>query len=252
MIMKKLLRFEFYKLLRQKSMRVCSIILICLSVLSLFMTKSLWDNGGADALNMPTATSLTISALSSCSFSLILAIFTALFISEDNSEGIIKNIYSKGYDRIKVFLSKMIVVSTYCVVMAIICYGIAFFGGMIMFPTEKPVQFSELIVIPIQLLLMLAYTCLYGLIASVSKKSGGAIAGCIVAPMLIALVIGLIDTFLNLESFTFGTYWLENMFSSVNIQNASAKSLLVGGFGGILYATIFVLLGTFMSKKHEC
>ncbi len=250
--MKKLLRFEFYKLWRQKSMRVCSIILICLSVLSLFMAKSVWNNGGADVLSIPTAISLTISALSSCSFSLILAIFTALFISEDNSEGIIKNIYSKGYDRIKVFLSKIIVVSTYCIVMAIICYGIAFFGGMIMFSTEKTAPFSELTVVPIQLLLMLAYTCLYGLIASTTKKSGGAIAGCIVVPILITLVIGLIDTSLHLESFTFGAYWLENMFSSVNIQNASSKSLLIGGFGGIIYAVVFVLLGIFISKKNEC
>ncbi len=233
-------------------MRVCSIILICLSVLSLFMAKNLWDNAGEDILSMPTATSLTISALSSCSFSLILAIFTALFVSEDNSEGIIKNIYSKGYDRVKVFFSKMIAVSAYCIVMAIICYGIAFIGGIVLFPTGKKVEVSELAVVPVQLLLMLAYTCLYALVASVSRKSGGAIAGCIVTPMLIALVIGLIDSLLNLKNFTFGTYWLESLFSSVNIQNPSSESLLVGGFGAVIYMVIFVFLGIFLSNKIEC
>ncbi len=251
--MNRLLKFEFHKLLHQKSMKVCSIILVCLSFLSLLTTKSMWDNGAGELLGatMPTATSLAVSALSSCSFSMILAIFTALFVSEDNSDGIIKNIYSKGYKRAEVFLCKIITVSVWCVVMAIICFAIAFVGGMVIFPTENALKLSELAPLVPQLVIMLAYTALFGLIASVTKKSGGAIAGCIVAPMLVSLAVGLVDTFLKLDRFQFSSYWLDNMYSAVNTTAATQSGLAVGMIGGLLYVAALCVAGVYVSKKNQ-
>ncbi len=249
--MSKLLHFEFHKLLRQKSMRVCSIVLICLSLLSLLTTKSMWDNAGEILGDVPTATELAVSALSSCSFSLILAIFTALFVSEDSSEGTIKNIYSKGYKRTEVFLSKLIAVSVYCVVMAIICIAIFYVGGIAIFPSDDSLKFSELTSLIPQIIIMLAYTFLYGLIASITPKSGNAIAGCIVAPMLVALVIGMVDTFLNLESFKLSSYWLDNLLSAVNATTIARSDLLTGITGGLVYMIILYFAGIYVSSKKQ-
>ncbi len=249
--MNKLLRFEFHKILRQKSMRVCSVVLICLSLLSLLTTKSLWENAGEVLGDVPSATDLAVAALSSCSFTLILAIFTALFVSEDSSEGTLKNIYSKGYDRADVFLSKLITVSIYCIVMAVICIAIFFVGGETMFPGDGTLDLSGLTSLIPQLILMLAYTFLYTLIASVSKKSGDAIAGCIVVPMLASLVISMADTFLNIESFSLSSYWLDNLYSTVNVTGITKSDFLTGIIGGLMYMAVLYIAGIYVSNKKQ-
>ncbi|MCD8120331.1 MAG: ABC transporter permease [Lachnospiraceae bacterium] len=249
--MNKLLRFEFHKILRQKSMRVCSVVLICLSLLSLLTTKSLWENAGEVLGDVPGATDLAVAALSSCSFTLILAIFTALFVSEDSSEGTIKNIYSKGYARAQVFLSKLIAVSVYCIVMAVICIAIFFVGGKALFPGDGALDLSGLTSLIPQLILMLAYTFLYTLIASVSKKSGDAIAGCIVVPMLASLALSIADTFLNMEAFSFSSCWLDNLYSAVNTTAITGSNFIAGVIGGLLYMVVLYIAGIYVCNKKQ-
>lgn len=107
--MRKLLQFEFRKLRQQKSFYICCFLLIVFVLLSALLNKIILEHS-ADPIQAPTGTDGITSALASGNITLIIGIFTALFVCEDFTDGIIKNIYAKGYSRNKVYFSKLIVV----------------------------------------------------------------------------------------------------------------------------------------------
>ncbi len=251
--MKKLLKFEFRKLAFQTSARVCGIIILCMAILAVRIAKANWVAYGlaVEGYPKPTAVSLTLSALSSSAFSLVLGIFVAIFISGDRSEGILRNVYAKGYSRNKVFFAKIIALCFYCLFFAILCLAINFLGGLIVFPSDSPLNYSELKVVPVQILLMLTYTSFFAMIATICKRTGSAVAGCVLVPTLASLAFILFDTFAGIDGFILSTYWFENMFSSVSVGYASTSDVLTSVIGGIIYAIVFTALAVVVNNKTE-
>lgn len=89
--MNQLLRFEFRKLLRQKSYYIC----LGTSFLFLFLNAVIaqqFSSGKGPAITGFDSLQGTIGGLS---FTLLLSISVALFISDDYAGGTIKNVFAK-------------------------------------------------------------------------------------------------------------------------------------------------------------
>lgn len=106
--MKNLLKFEFHKLFKQKSFYICTIIMLVLSFFSILLNKSLANNPELN-MAMPMVMSSLLTAVNSSNFTMICGIFIALFVCTDYDQQTIKNVYSRGFSRSKVYFAKYIV-----------------------------------------------------------------------------------------------------------------------------------------------
>ena len=104
--MKDLLKFEFYKLKKQKSFYICTAVILAMSFLGALLTKLLADNNAGLNTVVLSGQSTMLSAISSSNFTMICSIFIALFVCADHSEQTIKNIYSRGFSKGTVYFAK--------------------------------------------------------------------------------------------------------------------------------------------------
>ena len=119
--MAKLLRFEFHKLIRQKSFYICLAVAVAMLVVSTCTTylinKDVMDTAemGIDAMNV------MIGSASGGVLSMVIGVFIPLFACEDYVSGTIRNIVTRGYSRLAIFSAKLIAVMLATAVMTIAC-----------------------------------------------------------------------------------------------------------------------------------
>lgn len=111
--MLKLLKFEFHKLIRQKSTYICILIPFIFLFLEILINKLIYMNDNAQ---IPTTINILKTSLATTNLTLILAIFIAINVTEDYAEQTIKNIYGKGYSRESVYLTKYIIIILYTLI----------------------------------------------------------------------------------------------------------------------------------------
>ena len=127
--MRNILKFEFHKLFRQKSFYICSAIMVVFSVLGIMITKSLAENNPELITGNLSGLSALLSAITSANFVMISGIFIALFVCTDHDNQTIKNIYSRGFSKTKVYISKLIVCLCAVIVMFAITLGASYISG---------------------------------------------------------------------------------------------------------------------------
>ncbi len=94
--MKKLLKFELYKLKKTKSLYICSAIILALLLFSLLIRLILTKTWGEELMEKPSAVGSMLSSINSSDFILVVGIFIALYVCSDFSQHTIKNIFSRS------------------------------------------------------------------------------------------------------------------------------------------------------------
>ncbi len=259
--MKKLLQFELFKLRKQKSLYICSAIILAgllLSALAGFvLTKALGSFMGEE-IPVPTAMDLVLSAVSSADFTLIVSIFIALYVCGDYSQKTIKNIYSRGFSRSHVYFSKLIICMAYVVVMYIITEIFAFALGSAFFGF-KPQGGRIFWLLLGQLFVCIASASFCYAIASVIKKTGVVLAIVILVPMALTVILTLADTLIkvkmsdiiNTENFALSDYWLDGMLIVLGDAMASVKKIVISCVLPVIYAALFLTAGYFVNRNTE-
>ena len=247
-----LLKLEFTKLKKQKSFYICTIIMVALLLLSALTANALM-NASPELAEQFTASGISsfVSGLNDSSFTLIASIFVVLFICEDYASQTVKNIYARGYSRKEVYLSKLISALISTTVMFVIVEIAAFTVGTVFFGLGEVGNFKFLALIGTQYVVAMANIALTFAVASVIRKNGGAIAGIILAPMLVGVVTGLADSFLKFEDFSLTSLWLSNFLSDVSVLTVSAERIITCLVGSIIYIPLFVIAGLYYNKKIE-
>ena len=245
-----LLRFEFRKLFGQKSFYVCTLLLLLFVFLSAALSKLIAEN--ADDASYPALTTVNIlrSSLQSANLPLLLGIFTALFVCTDHTDGTIKNIYAKGYPRTAVYFSKLTAIlaaaALFC--LAVWCGGAL--SGTLLFEAggaPTPALFAALAA---QLCTVFGYAGLFFALAMLVRKTGGAIAACIVAPMLFSLLFSTADTLINSQTFRAGDYWLDGLFGTLSQTSVPGETLLAALLLSVAYAAAFTAVGALLHKNR--
>lgn len=98
--MLKLFKFEFRKLFQSKSFWICTIISVLYSLPAI--SNKIWGYSRSRY-------SLIIESIPAVVCQIIIEVFIAIYVTEDDETGAVKTIYAKGFNRTKVFISKYIV-----------------------------------------------------------------------------------------------------------------------------------------------
>lgn len=256
--MKRLFLFELHKLKKQKSLYICSAVILALLfflVLANFiLLKYMGEYVESEA---PTAVEIMLSAIDSSDFILVSSIFIVLYVCGDFSQKTIKNIYSRGFSRAEVYFVKYLICLAYTVIMFVVfqlftlAVGSAFFGF-------KPYGGNIFWLFFGQLLVCLAYASIIFAVATMVKKTGIAIAIAIIAPAAITVATTVIDVIIQVnfetlseDSFMFSSFWLDGMLLALSDAAASVEKIVVSCVLPVVYGSAFTLAGYFVNRRTE-
>lgn len=247
--MKNLLRFEFHKLFRAKSFYICTAVIFLMSFLTILVNKLFLSSTEMASL-MPDAMQTMLSAVSSSNFTMIAGIFIAIFACYDYEQQTIKNIYSHGFSRNKVYFAKLIICSIAIIIMFALTLLFNYLLGLTMLNgATKDGNYLGLVLG--QLIYVVAYCSFVFAISLIVKKVGISIAFAILGPSLITLLITLIDSLLKLKDFKISSYWFGKFIEDLtNLATTANRLWTVIGLS-LIYALIFILGGYLINKKQE-
>ena len=247
--MKNLLKFEFHKLLRQKSFYICTGVMLVMSLISLLLTQALVNNSEI-SMAIPSGKSTLLSAVSSSNFTMICGIFIALFVCTDYDQQTIKNVYSRGFSRTAVYFAKFIA----CVVSTLIMFAFTLLftyavGNAMFDGTAESGNYAGLLIG--QLLYCVASASFVFAVCLIVKKVGVSIALAILGPSIIGTVLNLADAFLKIDSFKIGNYWLDGFIGDLSVIGTDTTRLVVCIVLSVVYAAAFIVGGFFINKNQE-
>lgn len=247
----KLTVFEFRKLLQSKSLYICSGLLAVLSAFSIYTTKLMQD--GVDVAD-PTLCGLNnlMEALPTSMITTFLGIFIALFVCEDYTSGTIRNVLTRGFSRFSVYLSKYFAVLAATVLMSVICCAACFIAGTIIWGAGDAAFGSEQVKILLcQLVVIVAYASLFFALSSILQKTGGAIALCIVLPMVLTVVLKLADTALAEREIELSHYWLSKLIKGIGSITVEKDALKDALLYSAIYIPVSLAAGWLATMKRE-
>lgn len=216
--MKKLLKFEFHNLLRQKMVYVlAAAMLILLSLMNNTPPGRLeyYHKIGYGIEDM------IVGSLSSCYFSSFMAAIVAFLVCRDYEQNVMKNIYAKGYTHEQVYSAKFLfaLMVTGAVCLLTIAVGVAE-AVMVFGPSRTDIA----LIMIAQFTAMLAYTAFDCLICQLVQKTGFSILLLILLPPLGGLLLDQIDYRIPFD-FSFGDLWISQTMAYIHSGTITGKEI---------------------------
>ena len=247
----KLLNFEFRKLIRQKSFYICIAAMLALLVGSAYATELMTAKSGVEDPSL-SGISYLMEAISGSALSAVLAVFIPLFICEDYASGTIRNIITRGFSRLEMFIAKLIAVLAATVLMTAVCLAAAYLVGTAFWGAGEPSLGSEQIKILLcQLAVIAAYATMFFAISSMLQKVGGSIAICLILPMAAVILLSLADAALAEREIELSGYWIENLGRSLASVEAEAEDIKKALIGAGCYFAASIAFSWLVIMKRE-
>ena len=247
----KLLNFEFRKLIRQKSFYICIAAMLALLVGSAYTTELMTAKSGVEDPSL-SGISYLMEAISGSALSAVLAVFIPLFICEDYASGTIRNIITRGFSRLEMFIAKLIAVLAATVIMTAVCLAAAYLVGTAFWGAGEPSLGSEQIKILLcQLAVIAAYATMFFAISSMLQKVGGSIAICLILPMAAVILLSLADAALAEREIELSGYWIENLGRSLASVEAEAEDIKKALIGAGCYFAASIAFSWLVIMKRE-
>lgn len=247
----KLLNFEFRKLIRQKSFYICIAAMLALLVGSAYTTELMTAKSGVEDPSL-SGISYLMEAISGSALSAVLAVFIPLFICEDYASGTIRNIITRGFSRLEMFIAKLIAVLAATVLMTAVCLAASYLVGTAFWGAGEPSLGSEQIKILLcQLAVIAAYATMFFAISSMLQKVGGSIAICLILPMAAVILLSLADAALAEREIELSGYWIENLGRSLASVEAEAEDIKKALIGAGCYFAASIAFSWLVIMKRE-
>lgn len=251
--MKDLLKFEFFKLRRAKSIYVCTFIMLALVFLSAVLTDLMLEEAPELSTFMlmtePTGASMLLSAVNDSSFTLIIGIFVIIFVSEDYDVGTVNNVYARGYSRLRVYFSKTLSVLVAASAMFLAVTLLSFLFGSAYFKMGD-IGGREIGILAIQYVSSMTFVAAAFAIASVFRKNGTSIALFIFLPMIAEIVLSILDVIFGFENFSFTELWFSSFILDASVSQEPER-LVVCTLGSLVYIAGFIAIGAFLNARSK-
>lgn len=200
-----LLKSDFYKLFKQKSLYICLIIVVALAAINVFALDYMQHI--STQMSQTNETDLKIFELSQSassyiksSFSLnamiIVGVVVPLFVTSEFRLGTIKNTLSRGMSRNSVFISKLLISCLISIVFMLIqCLSSTVSATILWgFGNVDGGFWADLIkFILLQLYICVAYASLFTMVSFIISSTGGAIALNICLIQFSSVIVSLIQ-----------------------------------------------------------
>lgn len=243
--MGKLINFEFRKLFSHKSFYICLLVTAGLIVITSLTMKLL---AGADYA--PDWLNGMSGFYTDAMLTLILGIFTAIYVSEDAAGGTIKNIYARGFSRTQIYFSKYIVSSVSVLIFCAFDLAAEVICGIVM--GGKAGETTSMFIPDLigSILMILVINTVFFFISYITGKSGAGIAINIVISQIVGLILPLGDIALKLEKFSLSDFWVDGILR--NAANAETVSVLSKNIAyGLVWFAIITIAGVYISNRQE-
>ena len=250
--MKKLINFEFRKLFKSKYFYIISAISVVFVLISGLTNKAIFDTliENGETVQPYSSYLFTKGALGG-TYTMLIAIFVALFATEDSASGTLKNIYAKGYTRSQVYFSKYVVSFIAVLIMSAITVVFAFGYSNLIWGNSLEITDNVLLIVVGQFLGIATYHAIFFAISTIFSKVGSAIALNIIGPMAVSLVFGLGDAFIKSENTKLTSYWIDSLFSNFTSSVSDQKMMVTGIILFIVYTGVAIFVGMIMNRKKE-
>lgn len=280
---------EFYKARRSRSAYVCSIIMIafalfiyCMFLMSDKITQGEIENGTAGVYvgmdsemeaqdgEMEVQESGQVSFVESTSIlefvaetlksvgAIVTAIFAAIFVIGEYTNGAIKNVTGKGYARWKVFLAKYAVTVAMAMLMLIILMTASFLFGILFKGTgELDAAFAHnfFCLMGIQLLLHAAFIGIVVTIDEICRSLGVGISLSIVVFTFSGMLTAAIDLVCKLlfkgAKMHPSRYWIVNLIMDCPYKDIGRSPATRAALIAIAWILVSAAIGTFHFVKTD-
>lgn len=269
-----LLRGEFYKLFRSKSLYICSIVMVAFTLLfyGMFSMVDMMQQGEiangsygivveSDAEKIASVwEDMDILTMLQMMFAtmgtIIIAIFTSIFVFGDYANGAIKNVVGKGYTRPVVFCAKYVTIVVGAVVINVITMLTVLLCEVFVLGAERlsaAVLLSVLCYTGMQLLLGSALTGIMVMISQICRNLGAGVA----INVCLIMFSSFITTGMNaiLTYFKVGInvsdYWILDLMSNCPLTDMDSSFLIRAVVCAIAWFAVALGVGSMHFRKAD-
>lgn len=239
--MLKLFKFEFRKLFQSKSFWICTIISVLYSLLPAISNK-IWGYSRSRY-------SLIIDSIPAIVCQIIIGVFIAIYVTEDDETGAIKTIYAKGFNRTKVFISKYIVSLFGTLFMIFITMLLSYLFGLIYWSDNTLYQNTWFEIVCKKMIIVIAFHAVYYAFACAFSKIIPSIIFNVLGPYITVVVLSLIESIiskaLNNTNIEFTKYELSCLL--LYPETISVNVYLVCS----IYIVVFIVIGYLLNRRKE-
>ncbi|MBH1940663.1 ABC transporter permease [Mobilitalea sibirica] len=254
--MLRLLRSDFYRLFRSKSLYICALVAGLLMIGSAYMVK--WGSRVSEEIvfSYKDGLSYGLMAFNGGDVHLFMAIFISIFVTAEFTYGTMKNTVSKGFSKIMIYLSKFITacVASYFLILVMFVAGLV--SGTLI--TGEVGSFTgsfalhALRMVGIELLLHAALSSILVMVAMIIRNGGGTMAVNIIAIVTVGPVIyQLLELFFD-HRIEFTKYSLRNNVMLYNaIMAPPMEDILRSILVGICFLVVTLAIGILAFKNSD-
>jgi len=252
-----LLKADFFRLFKSKSFYICALVSAGLFGLGILIIDWTYKAANVDIVSFPYENGLSygITSFMEGTAHTITAIFVAIFATADFSHGTMKNVVSKGFSKVYIFLSKLIVliVANYIIVFVTfiagtICAWIVTgeFGSL-------SGDFGKYILgtTGIELYLYIALIALMLMVSMSIRNLGGAIAINVLGILSFESTLFALFEFMVDNKIKFSEFSLMYNTSFYRMMGASSSDYIRSLIVGAVFLVASVLLGIYIFKKSD-
>lgn len=260
-MMGRLVKFELSKLKKQKSLFICTgvmVITLFLNVLTLWgmiklqaiMAAPELGAGGDNIMALLGGDFITtvLQAANNGSLAMIGGVVIAIFVCSEYSQGTIKNIVARGYSRTKIYFAKFIAVSVMISAMYLVAIIFGALFGLLFFGFSSPADMSWIGSLVVQLIASIALGAFAFFMSAVFKKMAPAIILILVIPTVLQLILLLFDVFAGTN---ISDYWISSVYSSLCTVGLPVDRILISLGVSVAYVAAFVTSGWALSRKSS-
>ncbi|MDD6488349.1 MAG: ABC transporter permease subunit [Clostridia bacterium] len=263
-----LIKADFKKLFKGKTLLVCSIIAVCFGALMIYimnMSINMIESqlgmmssimGGEDAIlelsGIPQRNvwSMVNYLFTDSDVGILTAICICVFITSEYSMGTFKNSVSRGFSRTQIYISKFIV----SVVSSLIIVSLFVIGGIIVafisMPTNTDVSLWQMILmIFTYLILAVASASMYLMFAMLFRKTGVSVATSICIVVFVSSIFQVLGVFV--ENFSnYSRFWILNTFTIVE-KSCLDGEIYIPLLIGLGYIVVTGAIGLMVFRKRD-
>mgnify|MGYP004577683821 FL=1 len=251
----KILAFEMRKAFHSKRFFLWTILSVALSCVYLLLTYVMYiaDTGELHNAFVENGVLSVMKFFSTSPVCFCIAMFICDFICDDFSSGILKNVFSKGYNRKTVFTGKLVSSGIIAVVMSVLSSIAVFLLSTVLFNdmgTFEPINILQYIILTLGIV---AFANLFTMLCALFKKSAPAIALSILALILLPIGISMAESNLHLDKLPFDIsyIWLGSVIEKLAVGTPSTSVIIPGVISILAYIVVIYFITIVSVKKIE-
>lgn len=260
-MMKNLLKSDFYRLFKSLSFYICAAVAVLLFGVTIFLMD--WTNkmmASQDNTTIPLAFNngleYAATAFMNSNILMIIGIFSAIFVTAEFAHGTMKNAVSKGFARLKIYLSKLITMVSAAFLIMLVSFIIGWVCATIVTGAAGGFTGDFILYLlktaGIELLLITAFAAVLVMIAMIVRNLGGVIAIDVIGVMSLEMPLFLALQYLFRNKIEFSEFSLmyNILFYQMN-TGATESDYLRSAIVGVVFLALSTALGIFLFRKSD-